>query len=111
MKHSVNELYKIDGNKFCTQNYLKANDIAKSHKVMHVINKKEIKINTTNGLKIGYMYGEKIWFDTEKERTAYKEEQNRKHTEVVSRNKVIKAINERLAAMDEEKLIELLKIL
>ena len=119
MKHSVNELYKINGAKFYTEDYIKANNIQKSKgytsdngwsvAIGLGTNKDDFRIYTAQGVKIAYAYGEKTWFDNKEERDAYRVEQAIAREAVGRRNKLVKAINEKVAQMSEEELIELLK--
>ena len=69
----VNELYKINGAKFYTEDYIKANNIQKgkhyagedgwSVAIGLGTNKDDFRIYTAEGVKIAYAYGEKTWFD------------------------------------------------
>ena len=119
MKHNVTELYKINGAKFYTEDYIKANNIPKSKRYASDngwsiagylgTGKDDFRIYTAEGVKIAYAYGEKTWFDTREERDAYREEQAIARANAGRRNKLVKAINEKLADMSEEELMELLK--
>ena len=119
MKHNVNELYKINGAKFYTEDYIKANNIPKGERytgdngwsiARYLGNgKANSRIYTAEGVKIAYAYGEKTWFDNREERDTYREEQAIARANAGRRNKLVKAINEKLADMSEEELMELLK--
>ena len=119
MKHNVTELYKINGAKFYTEDYIKVNNIPKSKRYVSDngwsiagylgTGKDDFRIYTAEGVKIAYAYGEKTWFDTREERDAYREEQAIARADASRRNKLVKAINEKLADMSEEELMELLK--
>jgi hypothetical protein len=119
MKHNATELYKINGAKFYTEDYIKANNIPKSKRytddngwsIAHYLGtgKDDFRIYTAEGVKIAYAYGEKTWFDTREERDAYREEQAIARANACRKNKLVKAINEKLADMSEEELMELLK--
>lgn len=117
MKHNVNELYKINGAKFYTEDYIKANNIPKGRHCDNGwsiatylgTNKDDFRIYTADGVKIAYAYGEKTWFDSREERDAYRAEQAVARANLNRRNKIVKAINEKLADMNEEELMELLK--
>ena len=111
MRHTVTELYRTNEKGYYTEDYIKANNIKEYRKIMHLIGKDAVKINTATGIKTVYFYGEKTWFDTKEERDAYREEANREYAEMVSKNKVIKAITEKLKGMTEEELNELLQTL
>lgn len=119
MKHNVSELYKINGAKFYTADYIEANDIPKGE--LHTrnsgwsvarslgTNKDNFRIYTAEGVKIAYAYGEKTWFDTKEERDIYREEQTAARANTNRKNKLLKLINEHLATMSEEELVELLE--
>lgn len=111
MKHTVTELYRTNEKGYYTEDYIKVNGIKEYRKVMHLIGKDAVKINTATGVKTVYFYGEKTWFDTKEERDTYREKANREHAEMISKNKVIKAINEKFATMSEEELNKLLQTL
>lgn len=111
MRHTVTELYRTNEKGYYTEDYIKANGIKEYRKIMHLIGKDAVKINTATGIKTVYFYGEKTWFDTKEERDAYREETNRERAEMISKNKVIKAINEKLNTMTEEELNKLLQTL
>lgn len=117
MKHFANELYKINGAKFYTDDYIKSNKIPKgkrygqegwSKALTLGTNKDDFRIYTAEGVKIAYAYGEKTWFDTKEERDAYRAEQATMRAEMARKNKLIHAINEKLSAMNEEELAEFL---
>ena len=119
MKHNVNELYKINGVKFYTEDYIKANNIPKGQPYTSTngwsvarslgTNKDSFRIYTTEGVKVAYAYGEKTWFDTKEERDAYREDQTVARANATRKNKLLKLINEHLATMSEEELVELLE--
>ena len=119
MKHDVTELYKIDGAKFYTEDYLDAHCVPRGKKYSGEggwsvagylgTGKDEFRIYTAQGVKIAYAYGEKTWFDTREERDAYRIEQKIIRENAGRRNKVVKAITEKLASMSEEELIALLE--
>lgn len=119
MKHNVKELYKVNGEKFYTEDYLaiynipkaKSWDIRNGWTVAHALgsNKDSFRIYTAEGVKIAYAYGEKTWFDTQEERDAYREEQNILRTITSHRNKVLKEITNKLNLMTTEELENFLK--
>jgi hypothetical protein len=110
MKHTMNEIYQVNHRgKIYTREYVEENKIKDARTVGYMVSRDEIKIYTTEGIKFGYVYGEKTWFDTREERDAYREEQAKARAEMVAKNKVIKAINEKLKEMNEAELLELLK--
>ena len=119
MKHNVSELYKINGAKFYTEDYIKANDIPKGQPYTRTngwsvacslgTNKDSFRIYTAEGVKIAYAYGEKTWFDTREERDAYRVEQTVAKANANRKNKLLKLINEHLATLSEKELVELLE--
>ena len=119
MKHNVSELYKINGVKFYTEDYIKANNIPKGQLYTRTngwsvacsigTNKDSFRIYTAEGVKVAYAYGEKTWFDTREERDAYRVEQTVAKANANRKNKLLKLINEHLATMSEEELVELLE--
>ena len=119
MKHDVTELYKIDGAKFYTEDYLDEYNIPKGKKYSGEggwsiarylgTGKDDFRIYTAQGVKIAYAYGEKTWFDTREERDAYRAEQKVARENAGRRNKVVKVIINKLASMSEEELIALLE--
>lgn len=110
MKHTMNELYQVNHKgKIYTREYVEENKIKDARTVGYMVSRDEIKIHTTEGIKFGYVYGEKTWFDTKEERDTYREEQAKARAELVSKNKVIKAINAKLKEMSEEELVKLLE--
>lgn len=121
MKHNVKELYKVNGEKFYTEDYLAKYDIPKAKaytcengwSVARYLTSgaDEFRIYTVNGVKIAYAYGEKTWFDTREERDAYRAEQKVIREASGRKNKVIKEITAKLNEMSEEELVNLLKTL
>ena len=119
MKHNVTELYKINGTKFYTEDYIKANAVPKGERytgdngwsIARYLGpgRDDFRIYTSTGIKTAYAYGEKTWFDSREERDTYRAEQTVARANASRKNKVIKAINEKLADMSEEELVELLK--
>ena len=80
MMHTIKELYKINGEKFYTADYITAHNIPKAtgyneqgwSKCYGLGTDRGTKnIHTANGVKTVYTYGEKTWFDTAEERDAY----------------------------------------
>ena len=106
MKHSIDELYSIDGKGLYTWDYIEANNIPKSKRSYDRTGyrskgwisggKDEAKATTTNGIKIIYLYGEKTWFDTKEERDEYRTARAIEREHLIKRNKVLKAINEKI---------------
>ena len=107
MKHSIKELYKINGKGIYSWDYIEANNIPKAkscsgedgyREQLYVnSNKGILKVTTTEGIKIVYLYGEKTWFDSEEERDAYRVERAAEREHLIKRNKVLKIINEKIA--------------
>ena len=107
MKHSVEELYRIDGKGTYTWDYIEANNIPKAKscsgeggyrsKGWVSSSKDYVKITTAEGVRVVYFYGEKTWFDTKEERDAYRVERAAEREHLIKRNKVLKIINEKIA--------------
>ena len=114
MKHTAQELYKINGAKLYTMDYIITNNIPKatvSRAYSLGTNKDVINIHTANGVIKGYAYGEKTWFDTQEERDEYRAESNKAREEQTKRNKLINAITAKVKDMSEEELVRLLRTL
>lgn len=110
MKHTMNELYQVNHRgKIYTKEYVEENKIKDAKKVGYMVNKDEIEIHTREGIKFGYVYGEKTWFDEREERDNYRKAQAIRRTETAAKNKVIKSINEKLKEMTMEELLEVLE--
>lgn len=115
MMHSMDELYKINGQKFYTKDYIIAHNVPKrksfgsnegwSLALYACANKKGyITIITADGEKKGYLFGERAWFDTEEERDAYRAQRNAQMAENSKRNKMLKAIMVHYESMSTEEL-------
>jgi hypothetical protein len=74
-------------------------------------NKDTITIHTAEGTIIGYVYGEKTWFDSREERDAYRAQRNADREEELKRNKMLKAIMEHYKTMSTEELEQVMAIL
>ena len=113
MMHADNELYKINGQKFYTWDYIEMNNIPKAKRyekegwsvAWSVADKKGyINIHTANGVVKGYTYGEHTWFDTEEERDEHRAFQNALREEETKRNKMLKIIMEHYKNLSTEEL-------
>ena len=115
MMHTDKELYKINGQKYYTEDYIVANNIPKCKRLngyvagweraWSVMNKNGyINIHTANGVIKGYTYGEHTWFDTEKERDAYRAERSAERAEITYRNKLLARIQEHCNALSTAEL-------
>ena len=123
MMHNVNELFNINGAKLYTKDYIEAHNIPKRNiydihneggwgHVYHINSSKStFNYYTAEGKKVGYLYGEKTWFDTEEERDAYRAERNIERAEETKRNKMIKAITEHLKNLPTEELEKIMATL
>ena len=121
MKHSIEELYKINGKGTYSWDYIEANNIprAKScsgeggyREMLYVNNGKGyLRVTTVEGIKIVYLYGEKTWFDTKEERDTYRAERATEREVLIKRNKVLKEILNRLDTYTTEQLKALLATL
>ena len=113
MMHTIKELYKINGEKFYTADYITAHNIPKAtgyneqgwSKCYGLGTDRGTKnIHTADGVMTVYTYGEKTWFDTAEERDAYREEQKIARAELNKKNKMLKAIMEHYQSMGVEEL-------
>ena len=122
MMHSIDELYKINGQKFYTEDYIITHNIPKCKRIGDRNGwskasytgsdpKGYINIYTANGQKKGYLFGEKTWFDTEEERDAYRAHRNAQMAENSKRNKILKAIMAHYESMNTEELEQALCLL
>lgn len=123
MMHNVNELYHINGQKLYTKDYIEAHNIPKRNiydihseggwsEVMYINNNKGIiNIYTAQGKKVGYLYGQYTWFDTEAERDEYRAQRNVEREEETKRNKMLKAIMEHYKNMSTEELAKVMATL
>lgn len=118
MKHTINELYKINGEKFYTADYIAKHSIPKAKKYGAEgwskcyslgADKGTKNIHTADGVKIVYTYGEKTYFDTAEERDAYREQQKIERAELTKKNKMLKAIMEHYQSMSVEELEKVLE--
>ena len=121
MMHNVRDLFKINGAKFYTYEYIEKNGIPKANRydesgweVARYFNpsKAKVLLHTSNGVREIFIYGEKTWFDTEEERDAYRAEKSAERAKLIARNKVLRAVNEKIAeklnGMTEQELTDLL---
>lgn len=114
MMHTYEELYKINGIGFYTEDYLVANNIpmgkrfsdeGKARRCVSLGTDKGTKtIHTAQGKRTIYTYGEKTWFDTEAERDAYRAQRNAEREEETQKNKLLKTIMEHYKDMSLEQL-------
>ena len=120
MMHDVNELYHINGQKLYTKDYIEAHNIPKHNthseggwsEVRYINNNKGvINIYTAQGKKVGYLYGQYTWFDTEAERDEYRAQRNAEREEETKRNKMLKAIMEHYKSMSTEELAKVMATL
>ena len=123
MMHNVNELYHINGQKLYTKDYIEAHNIPKRNiydihseggwsEVMYINNNKSIiNIYTAQSKKVGYLYGQYTWFDTEAERDEYRAQRNVEREEETKRNKMLKAIMEHYKNMSTEELAKVMATL
>lgn len=118
MKHTINELYKINGEKFYTADYIVKHNIPKAKKYSAEgwsrcyglgTDKGTKNIYTADGVKVVYTYGEKTYFDTAEERDAYREQQRIERAELAKKNRLLKAINCYYQSMSVEELEKVLE--
>lgn len=121
MMHTYEELYKINGIGFYTEDYLVANNIpvgkrfsdeGKARRCVSLGTDKGTKnIHTAQGKRTIYTYGEKTWFDTEAERDAYRAQRNAEREEETKKNKMLKAIMAHYQSMSIEQLEQVMATL
>ena len=81
------------------------------HRHYHFSQNDKLKVHDVEGIRTVYVFGAFFWFDTEEERNAYREQARIEREKELERNKVKKAIIEKLNTMstaDLEKLLEIL---
>ena len=135
MKHEITEVMYIWNanlsNHYATVEYCKANNIPmpedrtacrmfrKSQAIFatparsHNGNSKGDKIHflDVNGKKTAYLFGGYTWFDTQEELNEYRKEWHKREEEKMARNKLKKAIAEKLDQMSLEEVEKILKSL
>ena len=119
MKHTVDELYHINGKGKYTMDYILKHNVPKASKphkdgysmVHFVVNADSAKITTADGVMLGYFYGAHTWFDTREERDAYREEQKALRAASAKRNKMLKAIADYYSTMNSDELEAVMKSL
>lgn len=122
MKHSIDELYHIDGQKLYTEDYLIAHNVqqrdrkslnskgwTRAHAEQGSGKDQGKTIHTAKGSKRVYLYGEKTFFDTQAERDAYREQMNQQREQERRRSKALKTINDYLVVLSTDDLEDLIK--
>lgn len=69
----------------------------------------KLKVYDVEGVRTVYVFGAYLWFDTEEERNAHKEQARIEREKEIERNKVKKAIIEKLDRMSKADLEKILK--
>lgn len=62
-------------------------------------------------IKLIYLFGEKTWFDSQEELDAYRAEYHKERSAMIAKNKLIKAVTEKLQAMSAEEIAKILETL
>ena len=62
-------------------------------------------------IKLIYLFGEKTWFDSQEELDAYRAEYHKERNAMIAKNKLIKAVTEKLQAMSAEEIVKILETL
>lgn len=133
MKHDINEVMKLWNtntvNTYATVDYCKAHNIPmpidrqarrlfRENKVFfatpaisHNGNSKNDTIHflDMNGKKTAYLFGSYTWFDSQEELDEYRKEYHKKEEEQKARNKLKKAIAEKLDQMSLEDIEKIFK--
>lgn len=116
MKHSMNELYTIKGQRgLYTEDYLNAYGVytaetysawteGKAYPVDYRSNAGTLNVHTAEGMKVVYTIGEKTWYDTEAERQHVREAMARK-CEVMAHRKELLTKLDKLSTANLEKLV------
>lgn len=114
MKHSIKELYVINGKGVYHQTYLDSIDTTGCH-ITHkhyIINnpKKdgEFYYTTTDGKVKAWLYGEKTWFDTKTERDEYRAQRNAEMAERAKRKALIDRVLNYCDNLSDEELANFL---
>lgn len=117
MKHSIEELYTIKGQRgIYSEDYLDKHFVrvakkfleqkeGEAHRLSYRSNAGALSVHTAKGVKIVYTIGEKVWYDTEEERDAVRA-QNQKKKEENARRREALAKLEKLSTANLEKLVE-----
>ena len=131
MKHEIKELFKvhnIGGGQIniATKDFLEKNTIIiaegrysqmyerqsetyATSLISRTNNGKPFKVQSANGIKLVYPFGEKTWFDTQEELNEYRESFQKEQALLHEHNKLKKAINEKLNKMTIEELKQMLE--
>lgn len=128
MKHNYNTIFTLTQTStgksiYCTEEYVNFHGLEETprqkrgepkvalevrrHGTFSGVNK--IKVHDVEGIRAVYVFGAYFWFDTEAERDTYKEQVRIEREKEAERNKVKKAIIEKLEKMskaDLEKILE-----
>ncbi len=62
-------------------------------------------------IKLIYLFGEKTWFDSQEELDAYRAEYHKERNAMIAKNKLIKAVTEKLQEMSAEEIAKILETL
>lgn len=127
MKHSIKEIYIVHSNLsgtnlMVTEQYVMANNIpTPNHRdrakhlvyarplLSHLNHNKPIAVRDVNDeMKLIYLFGEKSWFESQEELDEYRAEYQRERAESIEKNKVKKAVIEKLDEMSKTELESLL---
>lgn len=114
MKHSINELYAIDGKGTYHQSYLDSIDTTGCriiHKHFIINNPKNdgtFYYITAEGKVKAWLYGEKTWFDTKEERDEYRAQRNAEMDERAKRKTLINRVLNYCENLSDEELIDFL---
>lgn len=123
MKHSIEEIYIVHSNVsganvMVTEQYVIANNIpTPKHRersqhlvyarplLSHLNHNKPIAVRDVDDVtKLIYLFGEKSWFDSQEELDAYRVEYQRERALSIAKNKLKKAIGEKLDDLSIEEL-------
>jgi hypothetical protein len=119
MMHNENELFRVKGvTGNCTEEMVIAlgydpnkryRNFECSRGMGSIRSDSTIKINTPEGIKIGYTVGEKTWFDTKEERDEYRTRLHAERNELIHRNKMLRKIMATYQAKTTEELEKIIE--
>ena len=116
MKHSIEELYTIKGQRgIYSEDYLYDNFILTAEnclvqregeacRLMYRTNAGTLNVRTANGIKVVYTIGEKTWYDTQVERDEARKMNAKKHEENARRRAAMEKLD-KLSTAQLEKLV------
>lgn len=117
MKHSINELYTIKGQRgIYSEDYLDKHFVkvatkysaqreGEAYPLSYRVNNGTLNVHTADGVKVVYTIGEKTWYDTEEERQQARKANEDKCAEQARRRMAMEKLD-KLSTKQLEKLVE-----